>query len=142
MMAPDPLPTMGEVKKNNQLATGVGGEVSGGGGHGDGGGNCSGGGGGGKVGGGGKFGGKFGSKFGGKVGGEVGGDVAGNVAGGGGKGSGKGGGDGKSNKVDGVEGGGQAIGTRAMAMTWANSMAMRLAGNKKGKGGLQGQWQR
>jgi hypothetical protein len=32
--------------------------------------------------------------------------------------------------------------TRAMATMWVMVTAMRLAGNKKGKGGLQGQWQR
>jgi hypothetical protein len=59
MMAPDPPPTMGEVKNNgeiknnNQLAMGVGGEVCGGGGGGDGGGDC--GSGSGKVGGAGKL---------------------------------------------------------------------------------------
>ncbi len=43
-MAPDPPPTAGKVKNNNQLAMGVGGEVGDGGGGGDGGGDCGGGG--------------------------------------------------------------------------------------------------
>ncbi len=30
--------------------------------------------------------------------------------------------------------------TRVMATTWAMATAMRLVGDKKGKGGLQGKW--
>ena len=47
-------------------------------------------------------------------------------------------GKGDGGKSDGDEGGGQATATRAMAtaltMMWAMVMAMRLAGNKEGKG--------
>ncbi len=66
------------------------------------------------------------------------GNVAGGVAGSGGKGGGKDGGNGDSNKGDGDKGGGQTTAMRAMGTTWAMAMAMRLVGNKKGKGGLQG----
>jgi hypothetical protein len=76
-----------------------------------------------------------------KVSGEVGGNDTGDVAGGSGGGGGEDGGDGDSNEGDCDEGGGQATATRAMATTWAMAMAMRLVGNKKGKKGLQGQWQ-
>ncbi len=61
-------------------------------------------------------------------------------------------GNGNSNEGNGNKGSRLAMVTRvmaramvtaiAMAMTWAMAMAMRLAGDEKGKGGLQGQWQR